>query len=187
MIEIITDHIAKEIKNYLGVVVSPDDAEKVYAGSLFDLNGGINPDSQEKLIISLVNIEQDKTYHSVNIYKKKEGGKNEFVQPEVKINLYFLFAANFSKNETALKFLSKVIAFFQHRRSFDILEESSSKTAVHVVFEMVSMSFEQQNHLWGMLGGKYMPSVMYKAGIIDIQDEQVKAEIPSVETLEINE
>lgn len=188
MIARIAGHIVSELNDYFSLL-SPVSTEHVAADSLFDLEGGANSKIKNKLTFSLVNIEQDRTYHSLNIQKKDGEGKNQIIKPEVMVNVYFLMISNFSDYEESLKAISRVIAFFQHRNSFDIPKEASpSSTATsHVIFEMVSMSFEQQNHLWGMLGGKYMPSVMYKAGIVDIQDERVEAIAPPVEEIRINE
>ena len=45
--------------------------------------------------------------------------------------------------------------------------------------------FEQQNYLWGMVGGKYLPSVLYKFRLLVIQ-ENTPTEAVS-EITEINE
>ena len=37
--------------------------------------------------------------------------------------------------------------------------------------ELYTMNFEQVNHLWSTLGGKYLPSVLYKMKMIVISDE----------------
>jgi len=183
----ITDHVVKELNAYFSIISSVSD-DHVVAGSLFDQAGGQNSEVKDKLLVSLVNIEQDKTYHSLDIYKKTENGQSQIIKPEIKINLYFLFIANYSVYGESLKAISRVIAFFQHRNSFDILSgAAASDKKSHISFELFSQTFEQQNHIWGTLGGKYIPSIMYKAGILDIQDEQVKAEVAPVEEIWINE
>ena len=32
--------------------------------------------------------------------------------------------------------------------------------------ELVSPTFEQQNHIWGGMGAKYLPSVLYKVRML---------------------
>ena len=49
------------------------------------------------------------------------------------------------------------------------------------------MTFEQQNHLWGALGAKYMPSVMYRLALVAVRDEQIEAEVLPVQEILINE
>ena len=76
------------------------------------------------------------------------GGK-----PEVRVNLYLLFVANLADYGEALKAVGHIISFFQHRKSIDY---SSVPGLVNqegrLAFELHSMTFEQQNHLWGALG-----------------------------------
>ena len=38
----------------------------------------------------------------------------------------------------------------------------------YLIVELYSLSFEQQNQLWASLGGKYMPSVVYKVRLVVI-------------------
>lgn len=187
MIGKVTDHIVRDLNAYFSVLSSVSD-DHVVAGSLFDQTGGQNSEVKDKLLVSLVNIEQDKTYYSLDIYKKIENDQSQIIKPEIKINLYFLFIANYGVYGESLKAISRVIAFFQHRNSFDILPNAAATDKkAHISFELFPLSFEQQNHIWGTLGGKYIPSIMYKAGILDIQDEQVEAETAPVEEIWINE
>lgn len=183
----IADHIVNELNTYFGLLSSASE-DQVAVGSLFNLTGEHNSDVTNKLLVSLTNIERDKTYHSLDIYKKTENGNSQIIKPEIKVNVYFLFIANFNDYQESLKAISRLIAFFQHRHSFNITADatSSNKTA-RISFDLFPLSFEQQNHVWGMLGGKYIPSVMYKAGILDIQDERVEAEAAPVEEIIINE
>ncbi len=188
MIGKIADHVVSELNTYFGLLASAQ-TDQVAAGSLFDLDGTPNAKVKDKLVFSLVNIEQDRTYHSLDVYKKNGRNDIEITKPELKVNLFFLLIANHGNYQEALKSISRAIAFFQHRHSFDIdpmLPTTSSGRKNHIVVEMISMSFEQQNHLWGMLGGKYMPSVMFKAGIADIRDERVEGEVAPVEEVVIN-
>ena len=99
------------------------------------------------------------------------------------VNVYVLFVANMDDYVEALKALSLVIAFFQNRFVFQVA--GNGDAASRIVFELYSLTFEQQNHLWASLGAKYMPSVMYKASIVEIRDTQVAAEVPPVEEIVI--
>ena len=38
-----------------------------------------------------------------------------------------------------------------------------------LIVEMISLTFEQQNHMWGTLGAKYLPSVLYKVRMLVVQ------------------
>lgn len=43
-----------------------------------------------------------------------------------------------------------------------------------IMMDVFSMNFEQINHLWGILGGKYIPSVLYKLRILPVQKSELK-------------
>ncbi len=182
----VTERIVKELNAYFGLLSSSID-NYVVADSLFNSAGEYNSNTNNKLLLSLTNIERDKTYHSIDIYKKVENGSSQIIRPVIKVNLYFLFIANFNDYQESLKAVSRVIAFFQHRNAFDIeADVATSSKKSRLIFELFSLSFEQQNHVWGMFGGKYIPSVMYKVGILDIQDERVEGEVAPVEEVIIN-
>jgi hypothetical protein len=180
-------HIVLELNTYFKLISPSSGEERVVVGTLFDLDGQVNNATKGKVVVSVVNVEEEGIYRSVDLYRKRDDGVSALVKPEVRINLYVLFVANLSNYEEVLKAISQIISFFQLKPSFDysdipLLAEREGRISV----ELFSMTFEQQNHLWGALGGKYMPSVMYKIGIVGIRDEQIEEEIPPVEERVIN-
>ena len=181
-------YITEELNDYLQSRSGPSSESRIVAASLFDLDGNVNNDAKGKIALSVVNVEEDRVYRNVELYARRADGKSELIQPEVKINLFVLFVANFSQYDEALKGVANVISFFQSRALFDYAEiQALAGRKGRIAAELFTMTFEQQNHLWGALGAKYMPSVMYKLGIVDVLDEQVQAEVPPVEEIAINE
>ena len=181
MIKKALQYVVSELNDYLTLRAPTREQTQVVAGGLLNVDGTPNQRTQDKVAVMVVNLEEDRVYHSVDIFSPRPDGTSELVKPEVKINLYVLFVANLSEYEEALKALSLVICFFQHRRTFDysaILDLNGHRG--RVVFEMFSPTFEQQTHLWGALGAKFMPSVLYKAGILDISEEAVEGEAAPV-------
>lgn len=181
MIHLSIARVLHEVNSYLNVRAPAQDEERVVAGSLFDLTGQPNSGTSDRIAMQIVNIEENSVYRSMETYRARPDGMNERVRPSVRINVYVLFVANLGDYPEALKAISLVIAFFQNRHTFDISGNGDGSSKV--IFELYSMTFEQQNHLWASLGAKYMPSVMYKAAILDISDTQVKAEVPAVEEI----
>jgi hypothetical protein len=181
-------HVVSALNDYMNVRSPSLSTERVVSGSLFDLDGKVNTETRDKVALSIVNVEEDRVYRSVEIFERRADGKSLLVKPEVKVNLYVLFVANLGKYDEALKALGQIVAFFQSHSSFDYASVPAlAGREGRVVFELFSMSFEQQNHLWGALGAKYMPSVMYKAGIVDVRDERVEGVVPPVEEVWVNE
>ena len=182
MIDRVVSHLVGELNDYFSVrSQTPDRAE---AASLFDLQGSLDPSKVNKVVMSLVNVQQDKTYRSVETFETRSDGTAERVQPPVMVNLYLLFIANFSDYDEAMKAIAQVMSFFQHRPTFPYASiPALAALEGRLSVELTSMSLEQVNHLWGALGSKYMPSVLYKVGLFDLRDRQVEAEVAPIEEI----
>ena len=94
-------------------------------------------------------------------------------EPPVALNLYLLFAFEFQTYETSLAHLSSVIGLFQRQRAFTAATASAGNplpTGLDgLIFELHNMNFEALNNLWGVMGGAYYPSVVYKVRLLRIQ------------------
>ncbi|MBA4057146.1 MAG: DUF4255 domain-containing protein, partial [Marivirga sp.] len=95
----------------------------------------------------------------------------------------------------ALERLSLVIRFFQGRNTFtvatssgpiDITTLDEEILNLRITAELYTLTFEQVNHLWGTLGGKQMPFVMYKLRLVEIKDPKIVREVPLIEEIETN-
>lgn len=183
MIDVAIARVVAELNAYLNLRASWGPSIAV-AGCLYDREGKPIPATRDKLAVLLVNVERDAVYRPMQTLHRREDGAATFARPELKLNLYLLFVANHDRYDETLKMLSLVTSFFQSRNVFDIAANGERS---RLVFDLVSMTFEQQNHLWGALGGKYMPSLLFKAGLLTVRDDIAQAEVPPVESILINE
>jgi hypothetical protein len=166
------DFIRKEIYGYLARIpeLNAKNQDLVKISSLLKLNG--EADLPSNVIgLTLVNVEEERTVKTQTTAVMDDGGRISHVNPDIKLNLYMLVSANFANYSTALEHLSAVIRFFQARNVFNpknspTLPESIGK----LVAELYTINFEQQNHLWGYLGAKYIPSVVYRLRLLAIQE-----------------
>ncbi len=141
---------------------------------------------QNSLGMTLVNVEEERVLGSPGPTIRKTEAEVAYLNPEVKINLYILFAANFGDYGEALKWLSLVITFFQSRSVFDTRNTPKLDPGLdRLVLELRTQSFEEQNYLWGMLGAKYLPSVLYRLRMVTLKDNQTYLTGGPVETVEI--
>lgn len=182
MIHLAVTQVLNEMNAYLNLRSPGLTPTRATAGSLFDLTGQPNAVTRNVVSVQIVNVEENAVYRSMETHRVRPDGMNERVRPGVRANVYVLFVANMDNYLEALKAISLVISFFQNHHTFDIAGNGEGSS--RVTFELYSMTFEQQNHLWATLGAKYMPSVVYKAAILDIHDTQVVAEVPPVEEIE---
>jgi len=143
--------------------------------------GGAGDDEslEERIVVSLVNVAEEASLK--NKPATKQIGSQSFeIQPPVHINLYLLFAANFNDYSAAIEYLFRVIEFFQSKKIFKFknapiasVDANSVENhgEIEICLELHTLSFEQLNDLWGSLGGKQVPFVMYRARLIPVQME----------------
>ena len=140
-------------------------------------------DVTNKLIISLVNIEEEKTLKNTSQKVPNGMGGYDYQEPPIFLNLYVLFSANFDIYTVSLRRINQVIAFFQKQKVFKGIDEPMLAAAniETLIFDIYSLSFEQMNHLWAVLGGKYTPSILYKVRLIQVQNAELQPIIPIIE------
>jgi hypothetical protein len=170
---------------------------------LFETEQGA--DLQDNIIMSLVNIEEESSFKNGQTSKRWPDGKARYENRPVYLNLYVLFTANFPGGVPpnngyvhALKRLSLVIEFFQGKNVFT--PASSSITlppelsdlgdpdiaSLKLKVEMYTLTFEQINHLWGSLGGRQIPFVLYKVRLVSITERSIRREVPLIEEVDTN-
>jgi len=107
--------------------------------------------------------------------------------PEIWMNVFILFGANKSAYIDSLNYISRVIGFFQKHHVFtpSMLNDMVGGAVTvklpgveKLIFDLSSLSFEELNQLWGILGGKYIPSVLYKMRMAVIQEAVAATSTP---------
>lgn len=179
MIDVALKFISSELNQYLNNKLSLDVASKdpVILGNISKLSeAAANNDLEEKVILTLVNLEEERILRNPEKFTRVED-RLEQRNPKIFLNLYCLFAVNKSKYSEALKYLSFVIQFFQHRSVFNHITDPLLDDKIEkLLLELYTINFEQTNHLWGTMGGKYYPSALYKMRLITIDESFKEAE-----------
>ncbi|HOY16513.1 MAG TPA: DUF4255 domain-containing protein [Haliscomenobacter sp.] len=146
--------------------------------------GGDNSKLTDKIVVSLVNIAEESSLknNTANLQKNQQHFQ---VSPTVHVNLYLLFTANFEEYDKAINHMFRVLEFFQGRKVFQYknapfliggnvsaFDEEQMKE-IELTVELHTLSFEQLNDLWGSLGGKQIPFVLYRARLVPVQMQQI--------------
>jgi hypothetical protein len=161
-------------------------AEEVVLDNVASIEGNNRPELQGKLLISLVNVEEESTLRNPAYIQRSSNGGIRYENAPVSLNLYILFCANLSSDVEAYQFalrqLSLIIQFFQGNKIFSVGSATHSTitidpanpdlTDLKVILDLYTLTFEQINHLWGALGGRQLPFVMYKARLVAIKDRR---------------
>ena len=152
-------------------------------------NNDSNKNSSFLNSISLINIEEEKIFKSqIPTIVRTENGKYYKKEPDLKLNLYILICAYNKNYEDGLKFISKVISYFQLNNVFQQEENANDlpKSIEKLVVELHTATFEQQNQIWASLSTGYLPSVIYKVRMLIVENEPSVKEIEKqIETIEI--
>lgn len=179
--------VINELKKHLEDVYSvPSSGDVVQLGNLAEgitSAGGSGGISRGKLIFSVVNIKEEKTLKNLpNIVRNDITLRATYENPPVFLNFQILITATDSGYNNALLMLSRAIRFFQSKNVFtqdDVSPASISTNAppnpldrletFKLIFDLYSPSMEEVNHLWGTLGGKQYPFVIYMMRMIDLK------------------
>jgi hypothetical protein len=203
-LRLIRDELADYLVDKKDVTGLNDDDIIVSNIGLFESSN--NNAVSERVVISLVNIEEESTLKNKSPLRKA-GLTNTalYENPPVFLNLYVLFTCNFVNDvstgdlyELSLLRLSYIIRFFQFKNSFEFSSSGRGSTVkdsdindpdireLKFTLELYTLTFEQINHLWGSLGGRQMPFAMYKLRLVAITERIPLREVPLIEEIETN-
>jgi hypothetical protein len=139
----------------------------------------VGTELENHLVLTLVNLEEEKTLKNGSTFTREPAGMVHYHNPPLHLNLFLLFTANYRNYETALKRLTQVITFFQGKQTFTLsnspgaIQNGAAVAELLLTMDILSLSFEEVNYLWGTLGGKQFPFVAYRGRLVTIRDRRV--------------
>jgi hypothetical protein len=158
----------------------------VVLSNLHEQDGTVATPVASKLAVFLVNVEQE------SVPGGAAGGPGlgriAVKAAPVHLNLLVMFAANFSGSNypEALKFLSSTVAFFQGRPVFNHQNTPDLDARIDkLTLEIENLSLSDLSNLWGVLSGKYLPSVLYRMRMLSIDAGQLSVLQPRVAQPEV--
>ncbi|TNJ40382.1 DUF4255 domain-containing protein [Chlorobaculum thiosulfatiphilum] len=142
-----------------------------------------NASSRDSVIFSVINIREEKTLKNQPNFRRDETTlKALYENPPVFLNFQILIIAPHANYSNGLLMLSRVLRFFQYRNVFtqdNVSPASITSNAptndldclesFKLIFDLHSPSMEEINHLWGTLGGKQYPFVIYWMRMLDLK------------------
>ena len=126
---------------------------------------------EDRIGVCLINLDEEHSLKGQRPQPIMVNGLQVFLEPALRLNLHVIFAANFRQYDQAVRQLSLVLTFFQSHRNFDRdsypgLDLRIEKMAV----ELESLGLDQINQIWSFVGGKQLPSVVYRVRVLALQD-----------------
>jgi hypothetical protein len=183
--------LSEELQNY---ITSSIGSAEVVVDNIGLLETSNSDSLIKRIVITLVNVEEESTLKNISPVKKGLSGAAIYENPPIFLNLYVLVTCNYSGDDYihALERLSAVIRFFQGHNTFSYVDYAGVNTPtaddfdLKFTMELYTLTFEQINYLWGSLGGRQVPFVMYKLRLIAITDGRINREVPLIEEIDIN-
>lgn len=195
MIDVALNILKEQIENHLTLVNN-----NVVNGDGFVVLSNVADEEgkwaipSNKIGMSIINVEEERVLKDQVFEHRNSSGVYERYNPELKLNLYVLFCANFvnAGDETykygeGLKQLSHVISFFQGKYVFTPDNTPGMDPKLQkLIVDIYSYSFEQQYNFWSILGAKYLPSVLYKVRLVSFQEKVLESQNLPISEVEIN-
>lgn len=147
-----------------------------------------------KIVITLLNVVEEPAMKNTSRLEpiKKPDERYKRSSPATYLNLYVMLTANKPTSyEGALVSISEVIQHFQAK---NVLTSPFSPAIGSIpavpefdfTIHLNSLPLEQLSYAWGLLGGKIMPSVLYKLSIIKIQKFELPVQIGYIGNIDVD-
>lgn len=186
MLEQAMSFLAAQLNAYL-VSRFPGHPEIAVASGLCTPDGTLSPDIQNKMVITLINVERE-TVVALSNFTPTNGNGYARGNPPLYLNLYVLVSASFpSQYATALQLLGRTLGYFQGNPNFDAQNSVNFPTSMNKLsVELVNLNLTELSTLWSTLGVDYMPSVLYKIRMLSLQEAWMSEPVPAVTGTEAN-
>jgi len=146
---------------------------------------------ENHVVLSLVNIEEERALKNGKVFAPIGGEEVGYRNRPIHLNLFLLFTANYHNYGTALRRLAQVLKFFQGKQRFTFSNSPGSNPPqsgigeFSLVMDLLSLTFEEVNHLWGFLGAKQSPFVIYRGRLVVVSDQRLLETGARIQDIEV--
>ena len=182
MIDVAISHISGQLNQYLRRSFELTE-DIVVVSNILEQDGSTAPNVDNKLVVSLVNIEKETVPLPHRNGNYVSGDKALVGYPSVNLNFYLMFAGNFSSSnyEEALKFVSNTVGFFQGNPVFDHQSTPDLDERIEqLTLNIENLSMHDLSNLWSILSSRYLPSILYKVRMVTFDSRDIRARVPRV-------
>lgn len=180
MIHAAVSHIANQLNQFLKRSFDLNE-DVVVMSNILEQDGTLAPNISNKLLVFLVNVEKETT-------SSRQGNSSSFERsastyPPIFLNLYVMVAGNFgcSNYSEGLKFLSNTVSFFQRQPVFDHQSTPDmDKRITKLALDIENLNIQDLSSLWGILSGKYQPSILYKVRMVSFDAGDIKSQLSPI-------
>jgi hypothetical protein len=182
MINAAINHICHQLNEHLMKVYGLDE-DVVVVSNILEQDGTVASYVNNKIVVSLVNIEKDSVPFRQQKHSPADSVRSVVTNPPIYFNLYLMVASYFSGGnyQEGLKFISSTISYFQSQSVFDQHNSPGlDRNIEKLILEVENLDLTDLSNLWGILSGKYLPSVLYKLRMVSYDADAVKDQATGV-------
>jgi hypothetical protein len=165
MFDSVLTTISNQLNSYLrNRGNAPGDGELTMISRLVNEDGTSAVAEANAIIISLLNIQQENV-------ASRTGGHGAGNRP-INLNMFVLFSASFHENYMDnFRYLSGVVSFFQANPVMNHSNAPELDGDINkLTFEIENLDTAAVSQLWGAIGAKHMPFVLYKVRMVTVNE-----------------
>lgn len=163
--------LAEQVEDYIGSNITLGNVAMIDAAE-----GGSGTNIENRNLMTVINFSEEGVLKNFP-NNQTVGNRVEKKNPIVNLKLFVLFSSNKNQYDQALKDISKIIEFFQGKSVFTQSDTVYDRNNVDFdnidnfkfTVDLYTPTFEELNYIWGSLGGKQIPSVLYKLSLVQIE------------------
>ncbi|WP_298902554.1 Pvc16 family protein [uncultured Psychroserpens sp.] len=164
MIKNVFQFISNELEQYLRQTLSLNE-NHVVCNPVINTDGSIPMQNQNKVVLSLLNIQQEASRSMMNISRNTHSADIVSNQPE-QYSINVLVTSSFEDYLEALNFLDKAMRFFQkHALISPESNPNLPEGLLKLSFEFEATNYAEMESIWTILGTKHQPCIIYKLRI----------------------
>lgn len=173
--------LTQELNSYLRARFDSDD-DIARLASIGPAASSDPEDSKNRILVTLVNIEREGTASNTAQVYRNAGAEMQRAPQPLNLNLIFLVCANFVDNyRDGLRLLSAAIGFFQSHPLFTAQSSPELPRGIdRLSVEWRDLDLQSIHNLWSVFGAQYLPSAVYKARMLIIEDALVGTDVPII-------
>lgn len=156
--------------------------DPVVVSHLVDPDGTVPVETDDKVVLAITRIAEERNVGGPGLGGGvRRGGDYQTQTTPIFLDIHLLVAARFRRYDAGLGLLSDIIAYLQAKPVFTRENTPAMDDDLErLAFTMLKLDYGEQNHLWGCLGAKYSPSVVYSMRLLPLSRERVQEVVPLV-------
>jgi hypothetical protein len=155
--------IARRLNEHLRQTFATSD-ELVALTGMTDVEGKPAAAARNRLVLFITNLSEDDAARRFPLRTASAEGRSDTAD-EASYAVHVMLASNFDPEDylKSLKFLSQGVQFFQNTPVFDHHNSPELDAGLTPLsLEIQNLDTETASRIWGMHGGRYVPSVLYR-------------------------